>query len=77
MWFALWLMTGEGGGDELVGELICQKSFGITPDPGDYTFNPNQWGDPDNTGSLCINVSIAYTATPLSCPAFYHDMDRR
>jgi len=55
----------------------CQKEYGITPDPGRFTFNPNQWGV---TGAdelnLCMNVSTfdnttyptnttapAYTAT--------------
>ena len=34
---------GAPGGD-VTGEVYCQLSYGITPDPGDYIFNPNQWG---------------------------------
>jgi hypothetical protein len=29
----------------------CHANVDTSPD------NPNQWGDPDNTGALCLNVS--------------------
>ena len=44
-------------GSDLPGSLYCMKTYAITPDPGQYVFNPNQWGDPEDTGSLCLNVS--------------------
>lgn len=52
------------GGDELVGSLYCQLSYGITPQPGDYVFNPNQWGNKNgDQGSLCLNVSSSTLAS--------------
>ncbi|KAK5119297.1 hypothetical protein LTR85_007653 [Meristemomyces frigidus] len=54
--------TGTSGdlptGANLTAAQYCEKSYAITPAPGRYTFNPNQWGDTNDTGSLCINVSI-------------------
>ncbi|KAF2433275.1 concanavalin A-like lectin/glucanase [Tothia fuscella] len=36
----------------------CQKAFGITPSPGQYTFNPNQWGlSASDASSLCMNIT--------------------
>lgn len=55
-------------------QMYCQKEYGITPDPGRYTFNPNQWGV---TGAdqlnLCMNVSTNDNntyATDITAPAF-------
>jgi len=38
-------------------DMYCQKSFGVIPYPGRYVYNPNQWGDPGNTGALCLSVT--------------------
>ncbi|KAF2459007.1 concanavalin A-like lectin/glucanase domain-containing protein [Lineolata rhizophorae] len=47
----------DGDGRIIETNTWCQKSFGITPFPGRYVFNPNQWGDPDDLGDLCMNIT--------------------
>lgn len=35
-------------------QTVCNKTIGITPNPGRYTFNPNPWGAEDNPGGICM-----------------------
>ncbi|OCL02672.1 glycoside hydrolase family 12 protein, partial [Glonium stellatum] len=54
---------GGGGRHKYTTETFCQKAYGITPFPGRYIFNPNQWGDKENLGALCMNITTD-AATP-------------
>lgn len=38
-------------------DMYCNKSYAVMPFPGRYMYNPNQWGDPDNTGALCLSLT--------------------
>jgi len=48
----------------------CQKAFGFQPFPNRYIYNPNQWGDPDNTGALCLEVTTDSSAKSDDLYAF-------
>lgn len=54
---------GGGGHHKLTTETFCQKAYGITPFPGRYVFNPNQWGDKENLGDLCMNITTDAATT--------------